>query len=779
MKETKESFSANVEVKANFNKIITKLINESPERLKSLFDGELKTSLIQPLFRKINESVNKTNVVTQTIDLNFQDLIDDAVTNLLYDKSFAGDIKTLYSTSIADIFKSFKDIDTKSFHKQFIDQFNKKIEKNIEDLSFIKADINVSDLNIFEKDKDSNVKFKNLTKKALEYIENNIDKITISNLGIDQTSLFNTLFSVAPEFGKESSRKYTSLLNKTLNQLLKATENIKLETQGIDQNNIFNMLFHDVDVGGFFWKNKLKQLREEVLNKIIDLKDKINIDDKPIDQNSIINILFQEEVGGFFWKFKFNNLREEALDKLSKQTERFKLTEEPISQSNMLNILFDNINVGGGYFGGWRTKFNELREKTLETLNKSVASNLSVNNKPLNTQDLIQLLFSDVPEISTGMFGLIGPNIKSQINDLRKKILDNMSNNISPITPKEDEDATEEKLKRDHVTKTVHLHIDSLNAIEKSFTNSIMGSDIVRETNQEKRFKKLFTFLEEDLLDEIKNLGDSMSPKEDSTLIQTLKALLLRSVLPVAATVAAGGALGFGIGKLLEPGFNKLLEFNEEGQAAEEKEEAKYKQGKALVDLQVEWMKNKKRPNGEEATKERVAYDVQTFLSKDMKPGVASPYEVKMFKKYAQKQLGEDIFDIKPALPQKMPKNISTKEQSNVTTNKTDDIISSSIEPVSKETSLESNNTAPLSINFVPLIDHLNGSFSNIGKTVDNISNKLDILTKILSEGKSTNSSIILPQPSPKQDSTTTYDSKNNINIYRNDYNSTRSFAVV
>jgi hypothetical protein len=495
MNEKKEKFSAKTEIKADFNKIITKLINESPDRLKVLFDGEIKTNLIQPLFKKINESIDKTSIDSQTLDFKFQDIIDDAVTNLLYDTKFASDIKDLYSSSFTDIFKSFKDIDPKSFHKQFVDQFNKKIEKSVEDLAVFKADIKLSDINVFQKDEESSDKFKALTNKILDQLEQYTGKITISDVGITQDNLLTSLFNVSPSLNANNKRKYNILLDKTLDQITKAVDSIKLGDKGVDQTSLLNVLFNDSPEMGFTSRWKFNSLREDTLdvinNAVKSLKNLggFKLEGNSISTNYLFDLLFNEtETGGFLWKWKFNSLKEKVIDILRDEVGKFKdgfgvQTAEPITTSYLLKLLFEDTDVGGIL---WKRKYNSLREKVLEDLKTQVDKKFDITGDPLSTQDLIQLLFSDTPEIDTGFFGLIGPNVKGKINELREKILNKISLGIDPDSSAEsskaveDEDAKKDKDERDHINRTVSIHEDSLTAIEKSFLASLKDSDIVK-----------------------------------------------------------------------------------------------------------------------------------------------------------------------------------------------------------------------------------------------------------------------------------------------------------
>lgn len=116
------------------------------------------------------------------------------------------------------------------------------------------------------------------------------------------------------------------------------------------------------------------------------------------------------------------------------------------------------------------------------------------------------------------------------------------------------------------------------------------------------------------------------------------------STAAIAGTVAVGAAAGYGIGKLIEPSMSRAIE--NAGTKSMNSEKA-FKSGKALVDLDVEALKDKRR------TKGRVAYDVQKYLSKDMPNMKPSEKEVVKFKEYAKKKLGKDIFEYPPDVPPK------------------------------------------------------------------------------------------------------------------------------
>ena len=903
MNEKKENFSAKTEIKADFNKIITKLINESPDRLKVLFDGEIKNNLIQPLFKKINESIDKSSITPQTIDFKLQDIIDDAVTNLLYDTKFANDIKDLYSSSFTDIFKSFKDIDPKSFHKQFVDQFNKKIEKSVEDLAVFKADIKLSDINIFERDKISSDKFKSLTNKILDQIEQHTDKISISNVGIAQDNLFESLFSVSPALNKSNKRKYATLVDKALDQITKTVDNIKIGDKGINQNTLFNVMFNDAPEMGFISRWKFNSLREttlDILDKaVMSLKDSrgIKIEDTSLSASYLFNLLFNDaESGGFLWKWKFNSLKEEVIDILRKEVGKLEdgfniQNTEPITTSHLLKLLFEDTDAGGFL---WKRKYNSLREKVLEDLQEKVDGKFNITGDPLSTQDLIQLLFSDTPEIDTGFFGLLGPNIKKQINELRENVLNKISSSLgldssdkSKRLATEDEDAKRDKDERDHINRTVNIHEDSLKAIDKSFLESLCNADLVRETTQNKRFNQLMSFLKEDLIEAVNNNKSSATSPDSSPDFTTSggwwkktkdlatkgKDLVtsgagkIRNLLPSAGTIAAvantpvtiaglgtaagaaaalgtgavGLGLGYGIGKLIQPGIEKLQEIYDDRRDNSDKKLALLKSGKVLIDKQKEWLATtpdkdgkRLRPNGEEATLSTAARDVDKYLQESMIRNKASDSEIKEFKEYAMKQLGGDIFTVKkapPTSPINLPKekakskenksstdtpapetpnlerksstanltqqtaNQATKiDQSVLNAKKTEDIILKPVSPASstilpnitpkdnkdrEETQLNLNQ--PLSINFNPLVDRLSLSFNGIGKTVESISNKLDILTRVMSNSKEVSPAVISPPASSNSSSASTSgDSKNNIAIYRGDYNNfTRNTTIV
>ena len=892
MNEKKEKFSAKTEIKADFNQIITKLINESPDRLKVLFDGEIKSNLIQPLFKKINESIDKTSITAQTVDFKFQDIIDDVVTNLLYDSKFASDIKDLYSSSFTDIFKSFKDIDPKSFHKQFVDQFNKKIEKSVDDLAVLKTDIKLSDINVFERDKDSSNKFKALTNKILDQLEQYTGKINISDVGITQDNLLASLFSVSPSLNANNKRKYSVLLDKTLDQISKAVDSIKLGDKGIDQTALFSIMFNDAPEMGFISRWKFNSLRESTLNildkAVTSLKDLggIKIEDSSLSASYLFNLLFNDtESGGFLWKWKFNSLKEEVIDilrdEVGKLEDGFTIQNtEPITTSYLFKLLFEDTEAGGFL---WKRKYNSLREKVLEDLKEQVDGKFNITGDPLSTQDLIQLLFSDTPEIDTGFFGLLGPNIKRQINELREKILDKISVNIgSETSAKEDEDAKNDKDKRDHINRTVNIHEDSLKAIDKSFLESLSNADLVRETTQNKRFNQLMSFLKEDLIEAInesksksKEASDSSSTssspwwqktkdlakkgaKKASKFLPSAAAVEALAFTPVAAagagaiagTAVAGLGLGYGIGKLIEPSVSEFFKWSDdEVTISENKQLAMFKAGKALVDLEERYLKEKKRGNNADATIERAAYDIQKFKEEEMKAGKASPEEVKKFERYAKEKLGKNIFTIKAEKPpsnreielesknteNQITDQKNTKEdlfskkkpiyderdstfvtppilkttsiqqpviqndksdQINLEVKKAEEDIfknmkfnpsTSSILPkivpkedkIKEETQLDINQ--PLSVNFTPLINNLNMSFANFGRTVDTINNKIDVLIKALSENKSASvTPLMVPSPAAAPNLPSPVDTKNNIQLYRNDYSrSTDSFAIV
>jgi hypothetical protein len=892
MNEKKEKFSAKTEIKADFNKIITKLINESPDRLKVLFDGEIKTNLIQPLFKKINESIDKTSINSQTLDFKFQDIIDDAVTNLLYDTKFASDIKDLYSSSFTDIFKSFKDIDPKNFHKQFVDQFNKKIEKSVEDLAVFKADIKLSDINVFQKDEESSDKFKALTNKILDQLEQYTGKITISDVGITQDNLLTSLFNVSPSLNANNKRKYNILLDKTLDQITKAVDSIKLGDKGVDQTSLLNVLFNDSPEMGFTSRWKFNSLREDTLdvinNAVKSLKNLggFKLEGNSISTNYLFDLLFNEtETGGFLWKWKFNSLKEKVIDILRDEVGKFKdgfgvQTAEPITTSYLLKLLFEDTDVGGIL---WKRKYNSLREKVLEDLKTQVDKKFDITGDPLSTQDLIQLLFSDTPEIDTGFFGLIGPNVKGKINELREKILNKISLGIDPDSSAEsskvveDEDAKKDKDERDHINRTVSIHEDSLTAIEKSFLASLKDSDIVKETTQNKRFNQLMSFLKEDLLEAIKESSRNNTNRESSSsssivppgsFLQKAKDVVVkgatkaRSLIPsaatiaqvaatpvaaagagtIAATVGAGAVLGYGIGKLIQPGVEKLQEIYDDRRDSKDRDLALLKSGKALIDKQKEWLSTpdkdgkKLRPNGEEATINTAARDIDKYLQQSMIKNKASDFEIKEFKEYAKKQLGQDIFTVEKAPP--VLSKLSSKEKAKSEENKsssassTQDTSSTENKSSTDKLTLQTANQAvktdqpvldtkktqditlkptpstqnipsvalpkielkedkikdeaqlntnqPLSVNFTPLIDNLNMSFAGFGRTIDVINSKLDAIARGLSDNKSSSPPIMLPPPAREPLNSTPADSKNNVGLYRNDYiRSTSSFAVV
>jgi hypothetical protein len=816
MNEKKENFSAKTEIKADFNKILTKLINESPDRLKVLFDGEIKNNLIQPLFKKINESIDKSSITPQAIDFKFQDIIDDAVTNLLYDPKFTSDIKNLYNTSFTDIFKSFKDIDPKSFHKQFIDQLNKKIEKGVEDLTFLKTEIKLSDTNLFEKDEKNSDKLKSLTKKIIDQLEAHADKINISEAGITQDNLLELLFKTTPAFTRDNKQKYTSLTTKILNQISSVSDNIKLDdNKRIDQTSLINLLFQDTPEIGYFAGRNFNKLRSEVLSKInagVKSIENIKLDNSDLSVNDLINILFNDvEVGGrsFFggWKSKYNSLRSSTLDKLItsvSKIENIKI-DENLTINQLIELLFEDSDVGGrpAFLGGWKSKYNNLKEKILTEIQDNVKGKFKIEDKPLSSRELLELLFEDT-EVGGGsaLFG----GWKGKFNELREQILKNISSSIgSPKGATEDEDAIKERDKRDHVNKTFIIHDDSLKQLEKYFLNSLNDSNLVKEATQEKRFKNLMSFLKEDLINALK---ESTSSSGGLTLPvggwpALIKMLIAGAgpALATAGTVIAGAGAGYAIGKLIEPSFNNL---QEEGYMSIEKEDALFKQGKSLVDLESEWLKNKARGNGTLATKERAAYDVQSFAEKEMKK--ADPSELRKFKRYAESKLGKDIFKIKAEKEEEAAaakiaescasggKNITSNIKS---TSKEDN--KSLLRPIEKNTKKESSLNSspeiknelstkdlqldlnqPLKIDFVPLISHLDNSFNNFDRSVNTINSKLDLLAKIMSEGKNNSTSIIAP---PSQDTRSSYksgDDKNNIQLYRGDYNKyKRDSAVV
>jgi hypothetical protein len=140
------------------------------------------------------------------------------------------------------------------------------------------------------------------------------------------------------------------------------------------------------------------------------------------------------------------------------------------------------------------------------------------------------------------------------------------------------------------------------------------------------------------------------------TIIETLGGTVAGAGVGATAGVVVGGlALGTLGGYALRPvqkmAFNAMDDLYSAADDKVNNSNLPVKLGKETVDREVDSLKAKKRPNGEDATLGKSSFIVKQYIENAKKKG-ATEEQIKSVVEYAEKKLGKEIFTTKEEVPQ-------------------------------------------------------------------------------------------------------------------------------
>lgn len=530
-----------------------------------LFEGKIRDELLNPLFRRINEAINTTQIKTQDIDLG--SIVKDAVGKINISDDTVKAVNVAFSDKFSSIVDSINSIDSSTFKNTILQDITAKFDKSIKDISVLKADINLAEINPFKSDENTSQKYKSIINKIVTQLESNLDKLQIDSAGISQDTIFKALFNDTSSNSDKVTRQYRELASSTLRKLSAYVDILNIDsTSSISQQSILDILFSNTDINaGIFVRSNFNSLRSNVLRKLGDvINDKafdFKIGDKSLDQIDLLNMLFSgntPEYSGLLSltnsQRAFNTLRSDVLNRLSAATpQRFEISNDPITPSKLLNILFSSNTPEYSSFlgvGGSAVAFNRLRSRVLKQIEESTDNIRIDNNKTLSQKDIIDVLFNQTPEmgllsrytlwdVRTNILRKIERSFKVEDESITKKdILEILFNSaastafdlgalskkitdlVDTTTPKEADDITtpgREIATREgdevFTRNTFNISEESITSLIDKFKDTLADADILtnkRQSELNKELVKLLTIIADKETSTTKTLGETV-----------------------------------------------------------------------------------------------------------------------------------------------------------------------------------------------------------------------------------------------------------------------------